>query len=169
VQLHRHYCQLWASAFLDKFSASFPKRFRQLLGLLGGRGWGKSPMLGLYLHRRALHRKKQTYIHTSSGIRTHDPSVRADITHVLDGAVIMNGTVLALTLYNLIFCNKTAFWLSRNISYSLFLLFGRRIDPYQVMNLREVTERRNCGHRPWVEGKSNQRPRCYSGPRSHAL
>jgi hypothetical protein len=46
----------------------------QLVGLLG-RGIG--PTQGLYLHRTTQHRKMRRHIHASSGIRTHDPSVRA--------------------------------------------------------------------------------------------
>jgi hypothetical protein len=46
----------------------------QLVGLFG-RMIG--PMQGLYLHRTTQHRKTRTYIHASSGIRSHDPSVRA--------------------------------------------------------------------------------------------
>jgi hypothetical protein len=48
--------------------------FGHLLGLLGR---GISPTQGLYLHRTTQHRKTRTNIHASSGIRTHDPSVRA--------------------------------------------------------------------------------------------
>jgi hypothetical protein len=40
-----------------------------------GRGIG--PTQGLYLHRTTQHRKTLTHIHASSGIRPHDPSVRA--------------------------------------------------------------------------------------------
>jgi hypothetical protein len=47
--------------------------FRQLVGLLGRR---ISPTQGLYLHRPTQCRKTRTHIHTSGGIRTHDPSVR---------------------------------------------------------------------------------------------
>jgi hypothetical protein len=48
--------------------------FRQLVGLLGQ---GIGPTQGHYLHRTTHHRKTRKHIHTSSGIRTHDPSVRA--------------------------------------------------------------------------------------------
>jgi hypothetical protein len=48
--------------------------FVHLVGLLG-RGIG--PTQGLYLHRITQHRKTRTHMHASSGIRTHDPSVRA--------------------------------------------------------------------------------------------
>jgi len=44
------------------------------VGLLGRE---ISPSQGHYLHRTAQHRKERTHIHTSSGIRTHDPSVRS--------------------------------------------------------------------------------------------
>jgi hypothetical protein len=47
--------------------------FGHLVGLLGR---GISPTQGLYLHRTAQHRKTQTHIHASSGIRTHDPNIR---------------------------------------------------------------------------------------------
>jgi hypothetical protein len=47
--------------------------FGQLVGLLG-RGTG--PTQGLCLRRTTKHRKTWTHIHASSGIRTHDPSVR---------------------------------------------------------------------------------------------
>jgi len=40
-----------------------------------GRGIGR--MQGLYLHRRTQHTKTRTDIHASSGIRTHDSSLRA--------------------------------------------------------------------------------------------
>jgi hypothetical protein len=48
--------------------------FGHLVGLLG-REIG--PMKGLYLHGTTQHRKTRTHVHASSGIRTHDPSVRA--------------------------------------------------------------------------------------------
>jgi len=49
--------------------------FGQLVGLLGQ---GIGPTQGLYLHRTTQHRRKtRTRIHVSSGIRVHDPSVRA--------------------------------------------------------------------------------------------
>jgi hypothetical protein len=49
--------------------------FRQLVGLLG-RGIG--PTQGVYLHTgQHKHREKQTHIHASSRIGTHDPSVGA--------------------------------------------------------------------------------------------
>jgi len=48
--------------------------FGHSVGLLGR---GISPTQGLYLHRTAQHRKTRTHIHVPSGIRTHDPSVRA--------------------------------------------------------------------------------------------
>jgi hypothetical protein len=47
--------------------------FGYLVGLLGR---GISPSQGHYLQRRAQHRKAPTHIHPSSGIRTHDPSIR---------------------------------------------------------------------------------------------
>jgi hypothetical protein len=59
------------------FRIFFPKLtnlFRQLVGLLG-RGIG--PTQGLYLDRTTQHRETRTHIHASSGIRKHDPSVRA--------------------------------------------------------------------------------------------
>jgi hypothetical protein len=45
-----------------------------MVGLLGR---GISPRQYLYLHSATQHRKTQIYIHASSRIRTHDPSVRA--------------------------------------------------------------------------------------------
>jgi hypothetical protein len=47
--------------------------FGHLIGLLV---WEISPSQGLYLPRTAQHRKMRTHIHGSSGIQTHDPSVR---------------------------------------------------------------------------------------------
>jgi hypothetical protein len=47
--------------------------FGQLVGLLG-RGIGRPQ--GLYLHRTTRYIKTITYIRASSGIRTHEPSVR---------------------------------------------------------------------------------------------
>jgi hypothetical protein len=52
----------------------FINLFGQFVGL-PEQGFG--PMQGLYLHRTTQHRKTQTYIHASSGIRSHDPRVRA--------------------------------------------------------------------------------------------
>jgi len=44
---------------------------------------GISPSQGLYLHRTVQHRRSgHTYIHASSGIRTHNPSVRAVQDHM---------------------------------------------------------------------------------------
>jgi hypothetical protein len=45
---------------------------------------GIGPSQGLYLHRIAQNRETRTYVHVSSGIRTHDPSVRAaqDLTYL---------------------------------------------------------------------------------------
>jgi hypothetical protein len=54
-------------------SENYESIFRHLTGLLG-RGIG--PSQGHYPHRTAQHRKMRTHIHTSSGIRTHHPSVR---------------------------------------------------------------------------------------------
>jgi hypothetical protein len=48
--------------------------FTQLVGFLG---WGIGPTQGLYLHSTTQHRETRTHTHTWSGIRTHDPSVRA--------------------------------------------------------------------------------------------
>jgi len=45
--------------------------FRHLVGLPG---WGIGLLLGLYPHRTAQHRKTQTYIQTSSGIRVVQPT-----------------------------------------------------------------------------------------------
>jgi hypothetical protein len=53
-----------------------------LLGLLGSR---IAPSQCLYLHRIAQGREKRTYIHASSGIRTHDPSVGKVWNHKLPG------------------------------------------------------------------------------------
>jgi hypothetical protein len=53
----------------------FLKLFRHSLGLLGR---GINPSQGLYLHRTTQHRRTRTNVHALlSGIRTHDPSVRA--------------------------------------------------------------------------------------------
>jgi len=40
------------------------------------------PSHGLYLYRTAQHRKTQTHNRASSGIQTHDPSVRAVKDHI---------------------------------------------------------------------------------------
>jgi hypothetical protein len=48
--------------------------FGHLVGLLGQ---VIGPSQRQYPHRRAQYRKTWTHIHASSGIRTHDPSVRA--------------------------------------------------------------------------------------------
>jgi hypothetical protein len=48
--------------------------FGQSVGLLG---LGISPSQGRYLHRTTQTEQTQTNIHASSGIRSHDPSVRA--------------------------------------------------------------------------------------------
>jgi hypothetical protein len=55
----------------------FHKHFTQSVGL---HGWVISPSQGLYLHRvQHKHRiNVHTDIHALSGIRTHDPSVRAN-------------------------------------------------------------------------------------------
>jgi len=45
-----------------------------LVGLLGR---GMNPSQGHYQHGTTEHRKTRTHIHTSSGIRTHDPIVQA--------------------------------------------------------------------------------------------
>jgi t-SNARE complex subunit (syntaxin) len=45
-----------------------------VVGLLGR---GINPTQGIYLNKTIQHRKTQTHIHVSSGIRTHDPSVRS--------------------------------------------------------------------------------------------
>lgn len=47
-----------------------------------------------------LHKKTQTNTHASSGIVTHDPSVRAAKNHVLDSATIVIGVKLMIYLYN---------------------------------------------------------------------
>lgn len=61
-------------------------------------------MQGLYLHitMGLLHRKTQTNTHASSGIVTHDPSVREAKNHVLlvDSATIVIGVKLMIYLYN---------------------------------------------------------------------
>jgi hypothetical protein len=56
-----------------------------LVGLLG-REIG--PSQALYLHRTTQHTKTRTYIHASSGIRTHDPSVPAKTIRASDGTAI---------------------------------------------------------------------------------
>jgi hypothetical protein len=48
--------------------------FGHLVGLFGR---GISLLQVHYLHRTAQYKKTRTYIHGASGIRTHDPSVRA--------------------------------------------------------------------------------------------
>jgi len=48
--------------------------FGQLVGLLGQE---IDLTQGHYLQRTTQHRKTRTLIHASSGIQTHDPSVRA--------------------------------------------------------------------------------------------
>jgi len=55
-------------------SETYESVFGHSVGLLGR---GISPSQGHYLHRTAQQRKTRTHIHASSGIRTHDPSVRA--------------------------------------------------------------------------------------------
>jgi hypothetical protein len=60
--------------------------FGQLVGLLG---WGIGPTQGLYLRRTTRHRKTRTYIRATSGIRTHDPSVRTVEEYVLQTARLL--------------------------------------------------------------------------------
>jgi hypothetical protein len=64
---------------------TFLNLFRHLVGLLGR---VISPSQGFYLHRTAQHRKTRTNIHAFSGIRTHDPSVRAMKAHASGRAPI---------------------------------------------------------------------------------
>jgi len=45
--------------------------------LIGPLGWEIGLSQGLYLHRAPQHKETQIYSHNSSGIRTHDPSIRA--------------------------------------------------------------------------------------------
>jgi hypothetical protein len=52
----------------------FLNLFRQSVGLLGR---GISPLQGPYLHKEQQTQNKRTHIHAMSGIRAHDPSVRA--------------------------------------------------------------------------------------------
>jgi hypothetical protein len=59
----------------------FLELFRHMVGLFGG---VIRPPQGLYLHRTTQHRKTRTNIHALSGIRTHDPSVRAINAHAPD-------------------------------------------------------------------------------------
>jgi hypothetical protein len=59
--------------FQNLFSETY-ESIGQMVGLLG-RVIGSTQ--GPYLHRTTQHRKTRTHIHVSSGIRTHDPSVRA--------------------------------------------------------------------------------------------
>jgi hypothetical protein len=51
--------------------------YESILTLVGLLGWGISLTQSLYLHRTTQYRKMRTRIHTTSGIQTHDPSVRA--------------------------------------------------------------------------------------------
>jgi hypothetical protein len=54
---------------------------RHLVELLG---WEISPSQGLYLQRTELHRKTRIFANVSTGIATHDYSVRAVKTNTLD-------------------------------------------------------------------------------------
>jgi hypothetical protein len=77
----------WPSTMQDLTSEIYESIFGHLVGLLGR---GISPSQGFYLHRIAQHRKTRTHIHTSSGIGTHDPSVR----EVEDRAAIGTGSYI---------------------------------------------------------------------------
>jgi hypothetical protein len=65
--------------------------FRHLVGHLGQ---VNSPTQGLYRHR-----KMWTDIHVLSGIRIHDPSVRAIETHAPDCTATVTGSVLLYFFY----------------------------------------------------------------------
>jgi hypothetical protein len=72
----------------------FLNLFRNLVGLLGRR---ISLSRGLYLYRAAQHRKTRTNIHTSSGIRTHDPSVRAIKDHAPGRVATATGNMFSFS------------------------------------------------------------------------
>jgi hypothetical protein len=65
---------LWLYSHLDLGRLSCFLIYTQAVGLLGR---GISPSQGRYLHRTTQTQNKRTDIHVLSGIRTHDPSVRA--------------------------------------------------------------------------------------------
>jgi len=65
---------LWPVPIQNLTSETYDSTFGHFVGLLRR---GISPSQGLYLHRTAQHRKTRTYIHASSCILTHDPSVQA--------------------------------------------------------------------------------------------
>jgi hypothetical protein len=65
---------LWPFPIQNLTSEIYESIFGHLVGLLR---LGFSPSQGQYLHTTEQHRKTRTHIHTSSEIRTHDPSVRA--------------------------------------------------------------------------------------------
>jgi hypothetical protein len=68
---------------------------RHMVGLLGR---VISPSQGLYLHRRAQHRKTRTNIHVLSGIRTYDLSNQPAKTHASDGTATVTGKFSHLLL-----------------------------------------------------------------------
>jgi hypothetical protein len=55
---------------------------REIGNLVGLLWWGIGPSQGLCLHRTAQHQKTRAYTHAMSGIRSHDPTVRAVQVHI---------------------------------------------------------------------------------------
>jgi hypothetical protein len=70
------------------------KGFETVFWTVGRTPWTKSRPVAKPLsthNRTAQHRRTRTNIHTSSGIRTHDPSIQAVKTHTLDEVATVNG------------------------------------------------------------------------------
>jgi hypothetical protein len=59
------------------FRTYFSENYESIWTVSRTRWRGIGPTQGFYLHRMTQHRKTRTHIHASSGIRSHDPSVRA--------------------------------------------------------------------------------------------
>jgi hypothetical protein len=67
-------------------------QFGHFVGLSGR---GISLTQGLYIYRTAQHKKARTNILALSGIRTPDPSIKAAMTHALDRAGTVIGTLMS--------------------------------------------------------------------------
>jgi hypothetical protein len=79
--LQRHCIPLWGLAFVKNFSASIQNLFPTFVRI----AW----IAGSAYHKASTYtRRTWTYIYASNRIRTHDPSVRAAMTHTLDRPVI---------------------------------------------------------------------------------
>jgi hypothetical protein len=102
------------SVLIRTFAASH-RRFRNLI-----KTHGRTPLnewsagrKGLYLHTTTQHRNTRTNIHTSIGIRTHNPSNQAASTYALHCAATGTGFVV-------LHCTK--YWPSKSCKYLHYLL-----------------------------------------------